>query len=176
MENLPQEINEDKKGMMLQGYDTTRNLELSLETAERFFTLQDRIKKSAIKVTNQNDWIDQNGNPYLQWKGASSIACAFGVSYSDLNFSKENDKDDDGEFVIYTATAMVKWQGRSVPEIGTGSSRDSFFGKRGGRFLPLSEVDLNNVKKKALTNMLNRGIKSLLGLSFTWNDIEKYSY
>jgi hypothetical protein len=126
-------------------------------------------------LTNQNDWINQNGKPYLEWTGASKIACAFGVSYSTPVFEKEICKDDKGEYAVFQAIAMLTWNGRSMPEIGTGSSRDPFFGKSGGEYLPLSEIDLTDVKKKAITNMLNRGIKSLLGLSYTWDEIETIS-
>ena len=151
------------------------DLERSIESASMFLSMQDKIRKMSIKLTNQNDWIAEGGKPYLQWTGASKIAAAFGVSYDDLRFEKETIKDEIGEYINFHALATVRWNGRAVPEIGTGSTRDSFFGKRNKQWIPISEIDLNNIKKKAVTNMLNRGIKSLLGLSFTWEEIESYS-
>jgi len=41
--------------------------------------------------------------------------------------------------------------------------------------LPLSEIDITNVMKKAHTNLLNRAIKGLLGLSFSWEELEDIS-
>jgi hypothetical protein len=155
--------------------DSEKSLEVAVKSAGRYLELQDTIRKMAINLTNQNDWINQNGNPYLEWTGASKIACAFGVSYSSPVFEKELCKDETGEFVVFHCTAVISWNGRSMPEIGTGSSRDPFFGKSGGRWLPLSEIDLTDIKKKAMTNFLNRGIKSLLGLSYSWDEIENIS-
>jgi hypothetical protein len=167
--------------MSLQSVD----LEGQLKNAEKFFELQSRIRQLSLNVTNQGDWVDEGNKPYLQWTGTSKIAMAFGVSYKDLIFEKELVKDDKGEYLIYHCMGVVSWQNREVPELGTGSTRDSFFGvrtreKEGGQngerekyFLPMSEVDITSVKKKALTNMLNRGLKDLLGLSFSWDEIEK---
>ena len=60
-------------------------------------------------------------------------------------------------------------------EIGTCSSRDDFFGKKGGEFKPISEVDATDIKKKSFTNWANRIIKKLLGLSFTWEELSVLS-
>ena len=149
------------------------NIENVVAKAEKFFEVQSRIRIVAIRLTNVNDWVNEDGKPFLQWTGASKIARGFGVCYDNPVFSSERISDDKGEYIVYTCAANVQWNGQTVPEIGTGSTRDAFFGKRGGEFLPLSEIDLNNVKKKALTNFLNRGLKSLLGLSYTWEEIEQ---
>jgi hypothetical protein len=55
------------------------------------------------------------------------------------------------------------------------SSYSTISGKGQYRDLPLSDIDLMNVKKKGWTNLMNRGIKQLLGLTFTWEDIEFFS-
>jgi hypothetical protein len=150
-------------------------LEQRIKGAERYLELQDQMRKLAIKVTNHNDWIDQNGNPYLEISGANKIASAFGASCSDVVFEKETLKDDKGEYVVYSCMANFSWNKRTMSATGTGSTRDSFFGKANNQWKPLSEVDLTNIKKKANTNMLNRGIKGLLGLSYTWEEVEKFS-
>lgn len=155
----------------LVNHDTT-SLEANIANAEKYLALQDRIRKMAIRLTSPIDWIDEGGKPYLQWTGTSKIAAAFGVSYDSPVFEKELIKDDKGEYVVFHCASTVRWNNRSIPEVGTGSSRDEFFGKKGGHWLPLSEVDQTDLKKKALTNMLNRGMKSLLGLSFTWDEIK----
>jgi len=135
------------------------DLESAVQNAEKFVALQDNIRKMAVRVTNVNDWVDEGGNPYLQEKGAEKIAMAFGVSISNTNLEKEEAKDDKGQYITYIYSGTGSWQGRSVPQIGTCSSRDPFFGKKGGQLLPLSEVKLVDVRKKAYTNMLNRVIK-----------------
>lgn len=152
--------------------DSAQSLEQAVQKASRFLELQDTMRKMAVNLTNQGDWVDQHGTPYLEWTGASKIACAFGVSYGSPSFDKEVCKDDKGEYIQFHCMAILSWNGRSLPEIGISSTRDDFFGKKNGAWIPLSEVDLTDIKKKSLTNMLNRGIKSLLGLAYTWDEIE----
>lgn len=146
-----------------------------LAGANRYLELQDRMRKLSIKVTNADDWVNQGGKPYLQLTGTNKIARAFGVQSYNLTFEKEVIKDDKGEYVIYHAMCDMSWNNKSITSIGACSTRDSFFGKTKAGLKPLSEIDMINIKKKAQANVMNRGIKQLLGLSFTWDDIEKYS-
>jgi len=155
--------------------NTTTDLQASIQNAEKFVALQDSIRKMAVKVTSVHDWLDEGGNPYLQEHGAQKIAMCFGVSIQNVKCETENKKDDKGEYVVFNYTGEAIWQGRISPQIGTGSSRDPFFGKRNGKLLPLSEVNLLDVRKKAMTNLLNRAIKSCLGLSYTWDELSEVS-
>jgi hypothetical protein len=168
-------------------------IERQAQKVEKYMEVQARIRRACIKLTNVHDWVDQDGKPYLQWTGAAKIAGAFGVSYDTPHFSDPKlESDEAGSYLNYEVQTLVRYAGRSVPEIGTASTRDSFFGVRTKKdekgnvmkdekgapikyFLPISEMDINDIKKKALTNLLNRGLKSLLGLSFTWDEIEKES-
>lgn len=155
-------------------------LKQSLAQAERYVAQQDRIRKLALTVTSVTDWIDEGGKPYLQWSGSSKIARAFGVSYEIPAFEREHLSDEHGEYIEYSCAGMVSWNGQAVAEIGAASSRDSLFGVRkvdGEKiYLPLSEINAVDVKKKAMTNFLNRGLKSLIGLSFTWEEIEQITH
>jgi len=148
-----------------------QNFDAMLAQAEKYVKFASRIRELALTVTSAADWIDQDGKPYLEWAGASKIAQTFGVSYGSPTFERETGEDEKGAFIVFHCSGNVTYMGRFVPEIGTGSSRDPFFGKAHGAFLPLSEIDMTDVKKKALTNFFNRGLKSLLGLSFTWEEI-----
>lgn len=141
------------------------------KNAEKMAKVELQLRQIALKMTNKNDWVDEGGKPYLQWSGAARVASAFGVSYFDITTEKDKYSDDKGEFIIFECKGKIKWRGRQIEEMGTGSTRDAFFGKRNGEFLPLSEVDIPNVKKKAQTNFLNRGLKSICGLSFTWEEV-----
>lgn len=159
---------------------TVDSLEKSVQMADRYFSLLDRIKKRAISLTNRNDWIDQAGNPYLEISGATKIAMGFGLNVTSQEYDKEQIKDDRGEYVIYTVRGIMEWNGRTIQQIGTASSRDDFFAKGKNEagekiLLPLAEIDLTDIKKKAFTNFENRGIKDLLGLSFTWEEVEHIS-
>jgi len=151
------------------------DLEASMIKAEKYLKIQDRLRKLAVTLTSIADWVNEGGKPYLQWTGTAKVAMAFGVSYEQMVYKSTKFKDDLGEYIVFDCNGYVTWQGRKIPEAGTGSSRDAFFGKRNGEYLPTSEVDLNNVKKKALTNFLNRGLKSMIGLSFTWAEISEFT-
>lgn len=152
------------------------SIEKTVEQANRYFNVLGQIRKLAIKLTNNLDWTNEGGNPYLQKSGCDKIAGAFGVKIYDAVIEKEVCKDDKGEYVMYTCTAKGIWNNHEESEVGTCSSRDDFFGKhKGGVLKPLSEVDLTDVKKKAFTNMANRLIKKLLGLSFSWEEIAQLS-
>lgn len=151
------------------------NIEKTVEQARRYFNVLGQIRKLAIKLTNNLDWTNEGGNPYMQKSGCDKIAGAFGVRISDALIEKEICKDDKGEYVMYTCSARGTWNNHEESEIGTCSTRDDFFGKRDGGYKPLSEVDLTDIKKKAFTNMANRMIKKLLGLSFSWDEIKELS-
>jgi hypothetical protein len=166
---------EPHQGINLGALVTVDSLEKQIALADKYFELFDHIRKRAISLTDQSDWIDQEGKPYLQETGAAKIAAAFNIQQAELQCAKEKESDDRGDYVTYTWTAILSWNNRSITCIGTSSTRDKFFGRKDNRDLPLSEIDLMNVKKKGWTNLMNRGIKQLLGLTFTWEDIEKYS-
>jgi len=145
--------------------------------AEKYIEFHDRLRKLAIKATNAKDWVNEGDNPYLQATGATKVAKIFGVSMPEnptIIREKISDESDE-DYYMYTVSGIVEWRDMKQPNIGTCSTRDSFFGTRKGKFLPLSEVDLTNIKRKAYTNFLNRAIKNLLGLSYTWEEIETMS-
>ena len=153
------------------------SLEESIKRAENYVKLQDSIRKNALKLTSLQDWVDEGGKPYLMWSGTSKIARAFGVSYGNLTWQTEIFEDENGKCMDITVSGDVLWQGQQLPEVGSASSRDALWGIRKDRetkekiYIPLADIDRTDIKKKALTNFLNRGLKSLLGLSFTWGEI-----
>jgi hypothetical protein len=168
-------LDETRQGINIGTIVTVDSLEKQIALADKYFELFDHIRKRAISLTDPFDWIDQEGKPYLQETGAAKIAAAFNIQQSELQCVKEREKDDRGNYVTYTWTSILTWNGRSITCIGTSSTRDKFFGRKDNKDLPFTEIDLMNVKKKGWTNLMNRGTKQLLGLTFTWEDIEKYS-
>lgn len=171
-------------------------MELDLSTPEGILMQQKRIeamvdaqaniRRALIKLTNQADWVDEGGKPYLQYTGTTKIAGAYGLSFDPPEYMKSfGEHPEEGPFVEFEVMTMVHYNGRSLPEIGSASSRDDFFSKRKKWNdqtqkseivrLPVSEVDLQDVKKKALTNLLNRAVKNMLGISYTWDEIEEAS-
>lgn len=129
-----------------------------------------KIRQAVLAVTNKNDWIDQNGKPYLTVAGAEKIRALFGISWR--IDPPEIEYMDDGHYNI-TFKGYFSMSGTTIEVLGTRSSRDPFFSRAGGRTKELGEIDKNDVVKAALTNCIGNGITRLLGLrNLTWEEIE----
>lgn len=143
-----------------------------IASAERRIAGLQKVINIALKITNENDWVDQQGKPYLQGSGAEKVARLFGVSWKDLKTEKIRTEDENGPFYYYRTEGVFCLRADSIVAVGTCSSKDQFFAKRGGEFLPLSQVDETNVMKASYTNCVVNGITRLLGLrNLTWDQV-----
>lgn len=135
-----------------------------LEKNVEFFN---RVKIVALKMTKPTDWVDQGASMYLMDRGAENIAIAFGVDISGLDLKQEWAEDSKGRYYTYVATgkAYARKLGRWVEDIGVCSQRDKFFGMVGGQLKEIEDVDMANIRRKAVTNLYNRLIKRVVGLS-----------
>lgn len=156
---------------IIQSSSNVRSIEETVKQAERYVQAMNQIRGLSVKATNVMDWSDQGGKPYLEKSGCDKIASTFGVKLDSPEITREMITDDLGEYAQYTVSGSGRWNNIETSEIGMCSSRDDFFGRKSGGYKPLSEVDLNDIKKKAFTNWANRIIKKLLGLSFTWEEL-----
>lgn len=154
------------------------NIAQIVAQAEAQVDIRKKVIQTVIKATNEQDWVDQGGKPYLQASGAEKIAPFFNAGVKDIVFKYEEGKDADGEFYrfIYNGTAYIKNRGQIVHEmpevIGTCSSRDKFFGRKDGKLKSITEVDKSNIQKKARTNLYVNGISRILGLrNLKWDDL-----
>jgi len=147
------------------------NLEQIVENAEKQMQLIKRIKELSIKLTNEDDWVDESGQPYLEISGATKIRTFFGINIKDVSYETLRLNDKKGEYILIIAKGVASWRGNEVAEVGTASTRDQFFAKSKGVEKPLEEIDLNDIIKKAVTNLHNRLIKKILGLYFSWDDL-----
>jgi len=143
--------------------------------AERRVAQLEKITELSLKRTNVNDWVDQNGKPYLVCSGAEKIGRLFGVNWSILDSKKITSEDDKGKFYFYQATGVFTLKGHdSIEAVGTCSVRDKFFSKANGRELPVSEIDETNIMKSAYSNCVVNGITRLLGIrNLTWEVLER---
>ena len=141
-------------------------LEKIVDLAEKSVEALKKIRVISLKMTTANDWIDQQGKPYLTEDGAEAIAVTWGVDLFDMAVEKSYSEDEKGKFYIYTAKGKIysKKLRRYIEEIGTCSQRDQFFGQVKGEFKPVSEIDETTIKKAAATNLKCRGIKACIGL------------
>lgn len=153
--------------------------EEAIRRAEMMVEGVKKIKAISAKVTNANDWMVQNGNPYLQNTGCMKIAQLWGVNFLDRKFVPEGGEfreDEKGSYYLFTVQGRAEFKGRIVEDVGTCSTRDDFFGTKKNAdgirvFKALGEVDLENVKKKAVTNLQGRLLKKILGLSYTMEEL-----
>ena len=140
----------------------------AITMAERRLNHLKKFIKLAITVTNHQDWVMMGGTPYLQASGAQKVARLFGIAWKNIQGVKEDKVDSKGGYYQYTYTGTFFLAGHETESVefnGTCSSRDKFFGQKGGELKDTEEVDELNIKKKAWTNLLNRGIKGILGLN-----------
>ena len=152
------------------------SIEKELAAIEKNVEFYNRVKVIALKMTKPSDWVDLGGNPYLMDRGTENVAVAFGVDISDLQLKQEWAEDEKGRYYAFIASgkAYSKKLGRYVEDIGVCSQRDKFFGMVGGKFKEVPDVDMANVRRKAVTNLYNRLIKRVIGLmGVTFADLEQ---
>lgn len=143
--------------------------------AEHRVAQMQRLKDVALKATNAKDWVNQGGEPYMCAPGAEKVGRLFGVKVTGVTHQKIDTKDEKGPFYFYQYKGLFSLPGDvdSIEVVGTCSSKDQFFAKRGGELLPLSEIDETNIMKAAYTNMFQNGVTRLLGLrNVTWEQLE----
>jgi hypothetical protein len=144
--------------------------------AEKRSVMLARFQELSIKHTNKHDWVDQNGKPYLTASGAEKIARLFGVKIHSVSYKKVQSQDDRGNFYIYEYNGVAELPSKfdSIEAVGTCTSRDVFFAKRGDEWRKLSEVDESNIMKAAYSNMTVNAITRLLGMrNKTWEEVER---
>lgn len=151
-----------------------RLTEEDIKKAEQMVESIKRITLISLKVTNHADWSLQSGRPYLENSGCMKVANVWGINFKDRKFvpeGGERHQDDRGQYILFTVQGKAEFRGRTIDDIGTCSTRDDFFGKKGGTLKPLEDVDLENIKKKAVTNLQGRLLKKILGLNPTMEEL-----
>lgn len=150
------------------------------EASERRMEAVKKIKRTALRVTNEKDWVDQAGRPYIQASGAEKIARVFGISW---RFIGEPQKifEESGHF-RYEVHMEFIMAGSTIEIKGSRSSKDPFFttryeynkesGQREKVDRPPSEIDAGDVLKAAITNGIGNGITRILGIrNLDWADL-----
>lgn len=154
----------------------TKDVDAAVTQAEKWIELKNRIRQASLKMTLPDHWVDQNGRPYLEIGGAERIADGWGISITNSETSDQKWLEDSKGVKYYEIRAKVtaKFRGREYTQEGSATSKDKFFGRAQGRLKDECEVNISDIRKKALTNAMNRTIKSIVGLSaVTWDELEK---
>jgi hypothetical protein len=124
-----------------------------------------------LKLTRPYDWVNFQGRAYLTAYGAERLMLLFNISYK--IGEPEIKYDEDGHFtVIFRGT--FTWGEKTIEEIGIRSSKDPFFSKARGQDIPPHQIRLSDVMKAARSNLIARGVSTLLGLrGLTVQDVTK---
>lgn len=151
-------------------------IEIAKRAEERLEAIK-KIKLLALRITNQDDWTDFGGKPYLESSGAEKIARLFGISWQ--LYTPEIERKPNGHYRV-SVKGVFTLGNSSIEVIGIRESDDPFFAIRyqeGKKIeLPPDEVDLPNVIKSAITNCIGQGIVRLLGIrNLTWEELEEYN-
>ena len=152
-------------------------VELARQAKQRVAALQE-IKEAALQVTSE-DWIDEQGKPYLAVSGSEKIANLFGISWRIEEMPI--DTEESGHYT-YNYKGTFTWRATNIEVIGSRSSKDPFFSRktvwkdneRTSVEKPVTEIDRADVRKAAYTNCIGNGITRLLGLrGMTWEQLAK---
>lgn len=127
------------------------------------------LLRACVRGVKVNDIVDIGGKPYLTAPGCQKIARLCGISMGPTEIEEE--RHDDGHR-LYTVKGPGRWGGQVFEAIGTRSSRDKFFSEANSKAIHPNDIDMGDVKKAAFTNWMNRLIKGILGLNYTWDDFE----
>ncbi len=140
------------------------------------------LKRLAIAYTTPDEWQRFGEKPYLEASGAMKFAEVFGVSFTDAKVETVHYTDERGPVTEFYASVVAHFRGRTCPAEGVASTADEFFNgkepdpdepsKKRARRLPMSEIDRPSVRKKALTQAMATATKKILGLSFTWDEVQ----
>jgi len=150
------------------------DIEKEIQKVEKQVAFFLKIKIVSLKLTKEKDWVFQQNSPYLMDRGTENVAIAWGIDISDVKLKQEWEEDNKGRYYTYVATgkAYSKKLGRYVEDIGVCSQRDKFFGWVKGEMKEVHDVDMANIRKKAVTNLYSRLIKRCIGLmSVTTEDL-----
>jgi hypothetical protein len=132
-----------------------------IEKAERRLEALTRQRMLIIKLTRPYDWVNFGGTAYLTAYGAERLVQVFNISY---HISEPEIKyHEDGHFTVIIRGTFT-WGERTIEEIGIRSSRDKFFSKVGNQSIPPHQIKLSDVVKAARSNLIARGVATLLGL------------
>lgn len=156
------------------GIEDTDLLLHMAETADKRADAYKKIKLAALRLTTAADWVDQGGNPYLLAPGAEKVADIFRLSWRIARSVTKTMTGAGGHFIMSCTLIIRAPWGREIEVVGTRSSSDPFYAKKGEDIRLLEEIDEADVAKGAYTNAEVGAITRILGLrGLTYEDLER---
>ncbi len=160
--------------------DILSEKKLDIESLSKYLEFQleafKRLRIILLSFTKEKDWVNIDGHPFLQESGAQAIAIPMGVNVVDVQSEKRWEEDKLGRYYIWTyrAKAYSLKIGREIQVEGICSSRDRFFGKVGGEYRELEDIDEAQIQRKAFTSLYRNAVTRLLGLrNIQWEELSQ---
>lgn len=133
-----------------------------------------RFKVAMLSMTNVHDWYahksegDPDGTPYLAESGSEKIIHMVSIEVEHDGGKREPNEEGGFEYVYDGRMRALLFSEMWYPVVGSRWSEDGFFDRGGQR-----RADPGDVRKAALTNWYNRGIKTVCGIkTITWEELE----
>lgn len=132
-----------------------------------------KVKMYSLSLTNNSDWIDEGGKPYLQASGAEKVGMFWGINWQlgppELTWL------EDAHYLMTVKGYFSRGPTHKIEIVGTRSSRDPFFSKSGGKDIPAGDIDRGDVTKAAVSNCIANGVTRILGIrNVTWEDLKPF--
>jgi len=138
------------------------------DNIEKLIAAQNKIRIAILKLAQPHDWCvfgsGESAKAELGFAGAMRIASVVGISFVNWVGKKESGRDELGEWYRYEFECDAIFRGKTVRVYGRAGSRDKFFGKKGGEYKQLHDIDEGNIKIAARRSAMKEGVKVLLGL------------
>jgi hypothetical protein len=153
---------------------------VAVSQAEQRVEVASKIIPLVLKSTLPTDWVNHSGNPWLTSGGIERVKRSlFQIDITDVKSERIMLADGSGGYFYKVQGKVTLKMGeyKVVQEcIGACSSKDKFFGKKNGKWLPIEEVDEINIMRKAYTNFESNAISRILGLrGLTWDVLAQYN-
>lgn len=137
------------------------NLEKKAALAAR---MRQAIETVLISQTYPEDWTVQGKHACLSSAGAERIARTFPISYSGVEWEKEEFIDGHGAGYRYTYHGYAALEHRTVFVHGSYSTRDKFLGFANGEWKAVEDINEGHIRNAAYHVFCGNAIKELLGL------------
>lgn len=179
-----------RKNELLQAERITQgNLQKMLDNANALIEFQNRATTLILKRTKNEDWFLIDGKPYPLESAVKKALQTIGADITNIRIAEElvieTNEGKDFPVKYFTVYGDMSFNGRIVQAIGTSSTKDKFFAERKKKIkdlsgkeenvkylLPLDEVDVSSVKKKAVTNLYYRGLSLIMKLNPTLEELK----
>jgi len=162
-------------------FSTDEELAVFLERVERRNEAVERVLKMALGKLMPTDFHDFDGKPMLQGVGAQRLMKYFGISVTNKQRIPETgyatNAQDPAKRLSVTYKATFILGEMEVEGEGRRDNHNKFFGRKGGEYKDIADINLPDLDAAAVTAMYRDGITTLLGLKgVTWDYLKDLGF